>query len=121
MTPSFKEIGPALRWLRERRGLSLAEVARRADLAPSSLSRFERGKRQPTLDTLGRVLRVLQADPIQLAFALRFHQRCERELNLPEGLTDRESFALAVAAHGFQDFIEAAARRFAAADPSQRL
>ncbi|GAB3168627.1 XRE family transcriptional regulator [Myceligenerans halotolerans] len=45
-------IGPRLRALRQARGLTLATVADRAGLSPSTLSRLETGDRRPTLDVL---------------------------------------------------------------------
>ncbi|QNP75556.1 helix-turn-helix transcriptional regulator [Streptomyces roseirectus] len=41
-----------IRLLRERRGLSLAELARQAGLAKQTLSRLEQGTGNPTVDTL---------------------------------------------------------------------
>lgn len=40
--------GAWLRWVRERAGLSLREVARRAKLTPAFLSDIERGNRHAT-------------------------------------------------------------------------
>lgn len=45
-------IGPRLRQLREARGLSLSEVARRAGIGKATLSGLETGVRNPTLETL---------------------------------------------------------------------
>jgi transcriptional regulator with XRE-family HTH domain len=41
-----------VRLLREQRGLSLAELARQADLAKQTLSKLEQGTGNPTVDTL---------------------------------------------------------------------
>ncbi|WP_123813654.1 helix-turn-helix domain-containing protein [Myceligenerans xiligouense] len=51
-------IGPRLRALRRSRGLTLAAVADRAGLSPSTLSRLETGGRRPTLDALIPLARV---------------------------------------------------------------
>jgi transcriptional regulator with XRE-family HTH domain len=40
-------------------GLSLADVAERADLSPSTLSRIERGLLSPRLETVERLARAL--------------------------------------------------------------
>jgi transcriptional regulator with XRE-family HTH domain len=45
-------LGPRLRAIRLRRGLSLREFARRVDLSPSAISGFETGKMQPSVRTL---------------------------------------------------------------------
>jgi transcriptional regulator with XRE-family HTH domain len=45
-------LGPRLRAIRLRRGLSLRELARRVDLSPSSISQIETGKMQPSVRTL---------------------------------------------------------------------
>ncbi|WP_291378225.1 XRE family transcriptional regulator [Demequina sp.] len=45
-------VGPRLRALRHARGLTLEELAARAQLSPSTLSRLESGKRQATLELL---------------------------------------------------------------------
>jgi transcriptional regulator with XRE-family HTH domain len=55
---------PPLRALRERRGLSLRDCARRADIDPAHLSRAERGEARLSLDSLLRVARVLGEDDL---------------------------------------------------------
>jgi transcriptional regulator with XRE-family HTH domain len=45
-------LGPRLRAMRNRRGLSLRELARRLALSPSSISQIETGKMQPSVRTL---------------------------------------------------------------------
>lgn len=54
-------IGSRVRSLREQRGLSVAELARRAGLLRPNLSRLESGKHAPTLDTLERVAAAMGA------------------------------------------------------------
>lgn len=48
-----------VREVRESLGLDLAEVARRADVRPEHLARFERGERDMSAARLGRVLDAL--------------------------------------------------------------
>ena len=45
-------LGPRLRAIRLRRGLSLRELARRLELSPSAISQIETGKMQPSVRTL---------------------------------------------------------------------
>jgi transcriptional regulator with XRE-family HTH domain len=53
------EIGTKVREARERRGLSMAEVARASGLSPGAVSRIEHGERSPGAATLARLARVL--------------------------------------------------------------
>jgi transcriptional regulator with XRE-family HTH domain len=46
------EVGPRLRRLRERRGLTLTTVAERTGISKSTLSRLENGERKPSLELL---------------------------------------------------------------------
>lgn len=55
----FQNLGHALALLRELRGLSQAECARRAGVGKSQLSKYEKGKELPKLESLGKVLVVL--------------------------------------------------------------
>jgi transcriptional regulator with XRE-family HTH domain len=50
---------PPLRAVRQSRGLSLRETARRAELDISHLSRIERGQARVTVETLARLAKVL--------------------------------------------------------------
>src|SRR5215217_3959099 len=46
------EIGPRLRRLRERRGLTLTALAAQTGVSKSTLSRLENGERKPSLELL---------------------------------------------------------------------
>ena len=52
-TPPF---GLALRTLRQRRGHTIEEAARRAGVAPNYLGEVERGNRNPTMKVVARIL-----------------------------------------------------------------
>ena len=52
MCNELRQVGPRLRALRHSRGWTLAELAARAQLSPSTLSRLESGKRQASLELL---------------------------------------------------------------------
>lgn len=45
-------MGPRLRAVRERRGVTLADVSRATGISPSTLSRIETGRRKPTLEVV---------------------------------------------------------------------
>ncbi len=55
-------LGSRLRALRDERGLSLRELALRADLAVSFLSKIEAGKASPTIMSLVKILEALRID-----------------------------------------------------------
>jgi transcriptional regulator with XRE-family HTH domain len=65
VTTSQHEHKPPIRSLREARGLSLRETARRADMDPAHLLRVERGEAGLSIDSLQRLARVL--GPAELA------------------------------------------------------
>src|SRR5437868_15322790 len=59
--------GEIVRTARQRRGLSLAEVADLAGTSPSHLSRLERGKRLAlSRDLLSRIATTLEVDTLRL-------------------------------------------------------
>lgn len=69
---TFSRLGKALRFLRDRQGLSQKEVAQRADVTPPMLSAYENDRADPELPTLDRILRLgLAARLEDLAWALR--------------------------------------------------
>ena len=54
-----ENLGAAVRQARERRGLSLRELARRMEVSPSFVSQVERGKANPSVGTLYSLVSVL--------------------------------------------------------------
>lgn len=68
--PVFHGLPKALHWLRIERGLRQGQVARDAGITQAMLSSFERGRRQPTLDSLGKILDSLGASLADLEEAL---------------------------------------------------
>lgn len=72
--PGFDNLGPALRYLRLHGGREprkQMEIAARASVTRGMLSSYERGKQEPSLGTLERVLAALEADLVKLQWALR--------------------------------------------------
>jgi len=55
----FMKIGDVIRWLRETRHLTQAELAHRAGLSRMHVIRIERDEISPTLDTLEKVAQAL--------------------------------------------------------------
>ena len=70
----FAELGKTLRALRESRGFSQAELARRAGLGKSQVSRYERGKELPQLVSLEKLLGALGAEPLTLFYTAHLLQ-----------------------------------------------
>ena len=66
----FDNLGRALALLREMRGLSQMALSRRARIGKSQLSKYERGRELPKLDTLERLLGVLEVSPLSFFYTL---------------------------------------------------
>lgn len=60
----FRGLGPALKMLREKAGLSAAVVATRGGIGKSQLSKYEKGREIPRLESLGKILDVLGVEPL---------------------------------------------------------
>ena len=67
MTP--RQFGRKLKALRERRGVSQAELADRAGLSREYVNKLEAGKYDPTLGTLGRLAKALGVTERELLYA----------------------------------------------------
>jgi transcriptional regulator with XRE-family HTH domain len=65
--PTNKWLGLAVRGLRTRKGLSQEELARASGLHPTYISGIERGLRNPTWKSLGRVCDALGVRLSELA------------------------------------------------------
>jgi transcriptional regulator with XRE-family HTH domain len=77
----FRNLGVALRVSREQRGLNQAEVARRARIGKSQLSKYERGKELPKLESLERILRVLESSVLGFFYTLHLLERTNADLS----------------------------------------
>ena len=64
----FADLGRTLRALRESRGFSQSELARRAGVGKSQISKYERGKELPQLVSLGKLLDALGSEPLTLFY-----------------------------------------------------
>lgn len=72
---AFAGLGPALRRLRLRQGLSQRELGRRAGVTRPMISSYECGTTLPSLPTLDRLLDALEVSPTVLIAAIG---ECER-------------------------------------------
>jgi len=79
---AFDRLDRALVLLRTRAGLKQLELAKRAGVTPSMISEYESGKKSPHVDTLDKILDVLELDAHGLAAALRTAQQEAAEARL---------------------------------------
>ena len=61
-------IGHAIKFSRQQRGLSIPALSKMAEISPSHLSLVERGKREPSLDMVERLCRELGIPMTLLVF-----------------------------------------------------
>ncbi|MFI6610133.1 helix-turn-helix domain-containing protein [Streptomyces sp. NPDC050507] len=74
-----QEVGELLRRLRRRSGLSLSELARRSGAGKATLSELERGRRDPSLETLYAPTTALDAPLSMVVGAAPYRaRRCTR-------------------------------------------
>ncbi len=71
---SLDNLPAHLRKLREDRGLSQSDLARRADLQPSAIAHFEAGRRTPSA---GNIIGLAQALDVSTDYLLGFKKRPE--------------------------------------------
>lgn len=90
--------GTMLRDARQRRGLTLDQVARRSRVAKSTLSLYENGRQQPSvavldhlLGTLGVELTIRDSVPDSASKAIALERVCAIGMSLPR--KNRESIA----------------------------
>ena len=83
----FDNLGRTLSLLRELRGRSQAWVAREAGIGKSQLSKYENGKELPKLDSLEKVLIVLEVGHFEFFYTLYLVDRRAADLNRGSGTT----------------------------------
>lgn len=76
----FVNLGRTLSLLRELRGKSQARVAREAGIGKSQLSKYENGKELPKLDSLEKVLNVLDVGYFEFFYTLYLLDRRAEDL-----------------------------------------
>jgi transcriptional regulator with XRE-family HTH domain len=80
-------VGRALALVREFRGLSQAELARRAGLGKSQISKYLSGRELPKLDNLSKVLTALRIGFLELFYIVRLLDQLESELGSEAGVS----------------------------------
>lgn len=80
--------------IRRRRGLSITDLARLADVGLSTVKAWEAGRRTPQVDLLARVMRLLQT-PIEDVVALGPKERYPGDWRVIRGLTQPQLAAAA--------------------------
>jgi transcriptional regulator with XRE-family HTH domain len=96
---TFAHLGDTIVVLRHLRGLSQAELAARAGIRPNQISRYETGQVLPQLGQLEKLLRALDVDLPELAFAMDHLARTARLLEEPERLPTEELLRHSVTAY----------------------
>jgi len=86
----FRNLGAALRLIREERGLSQSALARAAGIGKSQLSKYESGRERPKLDSLEKLLTVLA---IRVANFFTVVSLIDRELARIDGAASPEGGA----------------------------
>lgn len=78
----FDNLGRALYLIRDLRGKSQAEVAREAGIGKSQLSKYEGGRELPKLESLGKVLTVLDVGLFEFFYTTHLLDREGKKLGL---------------------------------------
>lgn len=73
---------------RQALGLNQKELAIKAQITESTLSRFEKGTREPRTDALSRLSKVLEVSPNYLIFGLKDDSNFNNESLIEESLED---------------------------------
>ena len=61
-------------------GLNQKELCIKAQITESTLSRFEKGTREPRADAVSRLSKALEVSPNYLVFGLKDDNNCNNEL-----------------------------------------
>jgi transcriptional regulator with XRE-family HTH domain len=81
----FDNLGRALYLIRDLRGKSQAAVAQEAGIGKSQLSRYEKGKELPKLESLRKILEVLKIGPFELFHAMHLIDLEGEKLDMRRG------------------------------------
>ena len=86
----FDNLGRALYLIRDLRGKSQAEVAREAGIGKSQLSKYEGGRELPKLESLRKVLTVLDVGPLEFFYTMCLLDREGEKLDLRRDAKERQ-------------------------------
>lgn len=78
----FSQLGLALVILRAKAGLSARGLAAKAGMGKSQLSKYENGRESPKLETLARLLDVLNVEPLAFFYLMQVLHRGASEKRL---------------------------------------
>ena len=78
----FNQLGLALVILRAKAGLSASGLAVKAGVGKSQLSKYENGRESPKLETLARLLDVLNVEPLAFFYLMQVLHRGASEKRL---------------------------------------
>jgi len=99
-----RRVGRRIRELRERQGMTLLDLAKRAGISPGALSCMENGKKGIMSDDLFRLAKLLRVKPIEF-----FRDECEVDTDDPVhgiGPTGSKPLDKALCAKAFADTAE---------------
>jgi len=65
--PTMEKVGARIRLLREKRGLTIAALAKKLGTSGSSLGQIENGWRTPTPDYIDKIAKILGSTRLKLA------------------------------------------------------
>jgi transcriptional regulator with XRE-family HTH domain len=71
----FSQLGLALIILREKAGLTARALADKTAMGKSQLSKYEKGRESPKLETLARLLDVLNVEPLAFFYLMQLLHR----------------------------------------------
>ena len=69
-------------------GLNQKELCIKAQITESTLSRFEKGTREPRADAVSRLSKALEVSPNYLVFGLKDDNNCNNELLIEQSIED---------------------------------
>jgi transcriptional regulator with XRE-family HTH domain len=91
MRDPIEYLGPRLKEIRMKTGLSLREVARQLEVSPSFVSQIENGKSQPSVATLYAIARLLGV-PVDVLFESHWNGTIPSDPRNPADQVSRDNF-----------------------------
>ncbi|MDP1720565.1 MAG: helix-turn-helix domain-containing protein [Candidatus Nanopelagicaceae bacterium] len=113
MRDPIEYLGPRLKEIRLKTGLSLREVARQLNVSPSFVSQIENGKSQPSVATLYAFARLLKV-PVDVLFESQWNGQVTSDAKLEAEQVSRNNFETP------SDAWDESRARISAVNPSNR-